>query len=151
MGEAVAAPAAGEQRGRGQGEMPTHPQPGKGVPAAHGDAPPPRPADGALVPAPGRAGRPAGSWGRACGWPAIRAELGELDAACTVASELLESCRTLGSLRITRQLDDLAQTLKAFQTERPVADLLDLLTLVNQQRSLLLAGITPAHSGGITS
>lgn len=68
-----------------------------------------------------------------------------------VASELLESCRTLGSLRITRQLDDLAQTLKAFQTERPVADLLDLLTLVNQQRSLLLAGITPAHSGGITS
>ncbi|MEO3752538.1 helix-turn-helix transcriptional regulator [Streptomyces sp. B6B3] len=80
---------------------------------------------------------------------AIRAEMGELDAACTVASELLESCRTLGSLRITHQLDDLAQTLRAFQAERSVAELLDSLTMVNQQRSLLLAGITPSHSGGI--
>jgi hypothetical protein len=75
--------------------------------------------------------------------------MGELDAACTVASELLESCRTLGSLRITHQLDDLSQTLTAFQAERRVAELLDSLTVVNQQRSLLLAGITPPHRGGI--
>ncbi|MBI0294810.1 XRE family transcriptional regulator [Streptomyces sp. PRKS01-29] len=71
----------------------------------------------------------------------IRAKMGDLDAACTIGTELLESCRALGSLRITQQLADLTDALHPFKAEAPVAGLLDSLLMVNRQRSLLLAGI----------
>ena len=72
----------------------------------------------------------------------IHAELGELEVACEVGDQLLDSCRVLGSLRITRQLDELAVTLRPFASERRVARLLDALGEVQRQRRLLLAGIS---------
>ncbi|GAB2875906.1 hypothetical protein [Streptomyces mayteni] len=81
----------------------------------------------------------------------IRTEMGELEAACQVGGQLIASCRTLGSLRINQQLDELARALQPFGAERRVAQLLESLTVVNQQRNLLLAGIQSSHAGGVSS
>ncbi|WP_181727471.1 XRE family transcriptional regulator [Streptomyces sp. PT12] len=78
----------------------------------------------------------------------IRAQMGDLDAACAIGVELLESCRMLGSLRITYQLMDLAEALEPFKSDSQVIDLLDSLAIVNRQRSLLLAGITSPENAG---
>ncbi|TDC26970.1 hypothetical protein E1265_03000 [Streptomyces sp. 8K308] len=81
----------------------------------------------------------------------IHAEMGELESACEVGDQLLDSCRVLGSLRITQQLDELAGTLRPFASERRVARLLDALGEVKRQRSLLLAGIPSSDPGGPSS
>ncbi|MBT2510285.1 XRE family transcriptional regulator [Streptomyces sp. ISL-98] len=78
----------------------------------------------------------------------IRTQQGELEAACDVGRELLSACGTLGSVRITQQLDELASALAPYRGERVVAEFLDCLGAVNQQRALLLAGISTPHSGG---
>lgn len=77
----------------------------------------------------------------------IRVQQRELEAACAVGSDLLRSCRTLGSLGVTQQLDSLGRAFASHRAERPVAEFLDSLAAVNQQRALLLAGISAAHSG----
>ncbi|MEU4999707.1 tetratricopeptide repeat protein [Streptomyces sp. NPDC021622] len=78
----------------------------------------------------------------------IRTQQGELEAACDVGHELLKACGTLGSMRITQQLDELARALAPYRDEEAVADFLDCLAAVNQQRALLLAGISAPHAGG---
>jgi hypothetical protein len=78
----------------------------------------------------------------------IRADMGDVDAACAIGFELLESCSTLGSARITQQLNDLSTALQACRDQRSVADLLGFLEAVNQQRTLLLAGINAPNVGG---
>ncbi|MEV2249736.1 tetratricopeptide repeat protein [Streptomyces sp. NPDC050147] len=81
----------------------------------------------------------------------IRTQQGEVEAACAVGHELLMACGTLGSMRITQQLDELASSLAPYRGERVVARFLDCLTAVNQQRALLLAGISAPHGGGTTT
>ncbi|WP_329546765.1 helix-turn-helix domain-containing protein [Streptomyces sp. NBC_01356] len=81
----------------------------------------------------------------------IRTEQGELDAACAVGHELLSACGTLGSLRITQQLDELANSLAPHRSDHTVGDFLDCLTAVNHQRALLLAGISASHGGGAST
>ncbi|MEV6757260.1 XRE family transcriptional regulator [Streptomyces sp. NPDC051214] len=81
----------------------------------------------------------------------IRAQQGELEAACAVGHELLTACGTLGSMRITQQLEELAGSLAPYRSERVVARFLDCLAAVNQQRALLLAGISAPHGGGMTT
>ncbi|MGW6318944.1 tetratricopeptide repeat protein [Streptomyces sp. NPDC055099] len=81
----------------------------------------------------------------------IRAQQGELEAACAVGHELLTACGTLGSMRITQQLEELAGSLAPYHGERVVARFLDCLAAVNQQRALLLAGISAPHGGGMTT
>ncbi|MBT2457503.1 hypothetical protein [Streptomyces sp. ISL-86] len=78
----------------------------------------------------------------------IRTRQGELEAACAVGRELLGACGTLGSVRITQQLGELARVLEPYRAERVVAEFLDCLEAVNQQRALLLAGISAPHTGG---
>lgn len=81
----------------------------------------------------------------------IRTQQGELEAACAVGHELLTACGALGSMRITQQLDELAGVLASYRGERVVAGFLDCLAAVNQQRALLLAGISVPHGGGTTT
>lgn len=78
----------------------------------------------------------------------IHAKAEALEEACEVGFELLESCRTLGSMRITRQLDELARTLQPHRTDRPVADFLACLGEANRQRGYLLAGLNMPQPGG---
>ncbi|WP_433358885.1 hypothetical protein [Streptosporangium sp. CA-115845] len=72
----------------------------------------------------------------------------ELDAACSLGHTLLSSCQILGSSRVTQRLNDLALTLIPHRGVQAVNALLDDLTAVNQQRTSLLASLSPASSGG---
>ncbi|GAA0655384.1 hypothetical protein GCM10009548_22330 [Streptomyces malaysiensis subsp. malaysiensis] len=79
----------------------------------------------------------------------IRTRRGEPEAACEVGRALLGGCVTLGSLRITQQLDLLGHALARYRAEPIVRDFLDCLAETRRQRALLLAGIaTPTAAGG---
>lgn len=80
----------------------------------------------------------------------IRTRQGEPEAACEVGRVLLGECVTLGSLRITQQLDLLGDALAPYGAEPIVRDFLDCLAATRRQRALLLAGIgtAPASADG---
>jgi hypothetical protein len=79
----------------------------------------------------------------------IRTRQGEPEAACEVGRGLLGDCGTLGSLRITQQLDVLADALARYRAEPTVSDFLDCLAATKRRRALILAGIgTPPTRGG---
>ncbi|MET7765687.1 hypothetical protein ABZS71_28085 [Streptomyces sp. NPDC005393] len=78
----------------------------------------------------------------------IRTRQRELEATCEVGRALLGDCGTLGSLRITQQLDLLARALDRHRAERIVSELLDYLAETKRQRALILAGIGAVPAGG---
>ncbi|WP_063736613.1 helix-turn-helix domain-containing protein [Streptomyces sp. RTd22] len=77
----------------------------------------------------------------------IRTRQGELEAACEVGRVLLGDCGTLGSLRITQQLDSLAEALARHRAEPIVSDFLDRLAATKRQRALILAGLGTPPAG----
>lgn len=80
----------------------------------------------------------------------IRTRQGEPEAACEVGRALLGDCGTLGSLRITQQLDLLADALARHHAELIVKDFLDCLAATKRQRALILAGLgAPLTDGGV--
>lgn len=79
----------------------------------------------------------------------IRTRQGEPEVACEVGRALLGECGTLGSLRITQQLDVLAHALARYRAEPSVRDFLDCLAATKRQRALILAGLgAPPIDGG---
>lgn len=66
----------------------------------------------------------------------------QVEAACAVADDLLETCQTLGSVRISRELADLQVSLEPYATSRPVNEILDRITGVARHRRLLLASLS---------
>ena len=79
----------------------------------------------------------------------IRTRQGEPEAACEVGRALLGECGTLGSLRITQQLDLLSDALGRYRAEPTVRDFLDTLAATKRQRALILAGLgAPPVDGG---
>ncbi len=82
----------------------------------------------------------------------IRVQQGELEAACTVGNELLGACHTLGSIRATNQLNNLAIALNPYRQQSSVSDFLECLLAVNEQRAVLFAdiGASPTMEGSYT-
>lgn len=68
----------------------------------------------------------------------------EVEAACTVTHDLLETCQSVGSIRISRELADLRTALEPYASSRPVKEILDRMTAVAQHRKLLLASLAVA-------
>lgn len=71
---------------------------------------------------------------------------GELERACAVGHEVVGACQTLGSLRITQQLNDLRHALSPYSSVRTVSDLLDHLAMADQHRGFLLASLALAST-----
>ncbi|MFM9540083.1 hypothetical protein ACKI1P_20845 [Streptomyces turgidiscabies] len=66
----------------------------------------------------------------------------QVEAACAVAHDLLGTCQSLGSIRISRDLADLQTALEPYASSRPVKEALDRMTAVTRHRRLLLASLT---------
>lgn len=66
----------------------------------------------------------------------------QVEAACGVTHELLGTCQSLGSIRISRDLADLQTALEPYASSRPVKEILDHMTAVVRHRRLLLASLT---------
>ncbi|WP_369228526.1 hypothetical protein AB5J52_48665 (plasmid) [Streptomyces sp. R39] len=67
---------------------------------------------------------------------------GQVEAACAVTDDLLETCQSLGSIRISRELADLQVSLEPYASSRPVKETIDRMTGVARHRRLLLASLT---------
>ncbi|MFF4648256.1 hypothetical protein [Streptomyces sp. NPDC001389] len=66
---------------------------------------------------------------------------GQIDAACAVGGDLLDACQSIGSLRLSLQLDGLHSELVPYRTVPAVRDLLSRMTAVAQHRRLLLGSL----------
>jgi hypothetical protein len=67
----------------------------------------------------------------------------EPERASAVGSDLLDSCRMIGSVRITRDLTSLARSLDPYRDLRVVGEFLDGVATVNRQRMRLLRPLLP--------
>ncbi|OPC76802.1 hypothetical protein B4N89_45855 [Embleya scabrispora] len=68
----------------------------------------------------------------------------EPERASAVGSDILDSCLTIGSVRITRDLTGLARSLDSYRDLRVVAEFRDGVARVNRQRGRLLRPLLPA-------
>jgi tetratricopeptide (TPR) repeat protein len=66
----------------------------------------------------------------------------QVEAACCVTHDLLGTCQSLGSVRISQQLAALQTALESYAGSRWVKEVLDRMTVVAQHRRLLLASLT---------
>lgn len=66
----------------------------------------------------------------------------QVDAACAITHDLLETCQSLGSIRISRDLADLRTALEPYASSRQVKEVLDHMAVVTRHRRLLLASLT---------
>lgn len=67
---------------------------------------------------------------------------GQVEQACAVGDDLLGSCQSLGSHRVSRQLMELELALAPYGGNRLVREFLDRMAVVSRHRKLLLAGLT---------
>ncbi|GGU80445.1 helix-turn-helix domain-containing protein [Kitasatospora aureofaciens] len=80
----------------------------------------------------------------------IHADCGDLDAAISVGTELLDTSPTLGSVRVVHQMDELRELLGRHRDYGPVCEYLARFDEARSARQLLLADIIPLPRGGLT-